>query len=153
MAPKPLHRYLFLYLYIGAYHSIFTSVIIPLSLHRCLLLYLYIGTDCSIVAPIPIPLSFLILYSYATPETRKTHASTDAWRNARNTRNTRNTRKHAQCTEDAQYAQRSYTANGLFVPAGILQKPFFAADYDAARNYGALGAILGSLVVRVLVYI
>ena len=37
----------------------------------------------------------------------------------------------------------SYTANGLFVPAGILQKPFFSPEYDAARNYGALGTMLG----------
>ena len=37
----------------------------------------------------------------------------------------------------------SYTANGLFVPAGVLQKPFFSPEYDPARNFGALGAILG----------
>jgi hypothetical protein len=34
---------------------------------------------------------------------------------------------------------RSDTANGIFVPAGILQKPFFSPEYDAARNFGALG--------------
>mgnify|MGYP002636233250 CR=1 FL=1 len=37
----------------------------------------------------------------------------------------------------------SYTANGLFVPAGILQPPFFSTAYSDARNYGALGAVLG----------
>mmetsp|Transcript_10027 Transcript_10027/g.20036 ORF Transcript_10027/g.20036 Transcript_10027/m.20036 type:complete len:727 (-) Transcript_10027:57-2237(-) len=36
----------------------------------------------------------------------------------------------------------SYTANGLFVPAGILQEPFFSPHYPDARNYGALGGIL-----------
>jgi hypothetical protein len=33
----------------------------------------------------------------------------------------------------------SYDKNGIFVPAGILQKPFFSATYRAARNYGAIG--------------
>ena len=37
----------------------------------------------------------------------------------------------------------SYTDNGLFVPAGILQPPFFAAGAPPARNYGHLGAIIG----------
>jgi len=36
----------------------------------------------------------------------------------------------------------SYTANGLFVPAGILQEPFFSPQHPDARNYGALGGIL-----------
>ncbi len=33
----------------------------------------------------------------------------------------------------------SYDKNGIFVPAGILQKPFFSTTYRAARNYGAIG--------------
>ena len=37
----------------------------------------------------------------------------------------------------------SYDKNGIFVPAGILQKPFFSTTYRAARNYGAIGTILG----------
>ena len=37
----------------------------------------------------------------------------------------------------------SYTANGLYVPAGVLQEPFFSASYPPARNFGALGGILG----------
>ena len=37
----------------------------------------------------------------------------------------------------------SYDKNGIFVPAGILQKPFFSTNYRAARNYGAIGTILG----------
>ncbi|KAJ1488983.1 hypothetical protein T484DRAFT_3560624 [Baffinella frigidus] len=37
----------------------------------------------------------------------------------------------------------SYTANGLFVPAGILQAPFFSPTFEDPRNYGALGGILG----------
>lgn len=26
--------------------------------------------------------------------------------------------------------------NGLFIPAAVLDKPFFSPDYDDARNYG-----------------
>uniref|UniRef100_A0A7S0DV73 Peptidase M13 C-terminal domain-containing protein n=1 Tax=Hanusia phi TaxID=3032 RepID=A0A7S0DV73_9CRYP len=37
----------------------------------------------------------------------------------------------------------SYDKNGIFVPAGILQKPFFSTTYRAARNFGAIGTILG----------
>mmetsp|Transcript_36762 Transcript_36762/g.88853 ORF Transcript_36762/g.88853 Transcript_36762/m.88853 type:complete len:744 (+) Transcript_36762:244-2475(+) len=37
----------------------------------------------------------------------------------------------------------SYDKNGIFVPAGMLQKPFFDTDYRAARNYGGIGTILG----------
>ena len=33
--------------------------------------------------------------------------------------------------------------NGIFIPAGILQRPFYARDQPAARNYGSIGAICG----------
>lgn len=33
--------------------------------------------------------------------------------------------------------------NGLFITAGMLQKPFFDADYDMSRNFGGVGAIMG----------
>jgi len=33
--------------------------------------------------------------------------------------------------------------NGLWVPAGIIQTPFYSETYDDARNYGALGTICG----------
>lgn len=33
--------------------------------------------------------------------------------------------------------------NGLWIPAGILQSPFFDADNSEARNYGSLGMVLG----------
>jgi len=33
--------------------------------------------------------------------------------------------------------------NGLWIPAGILQAPFFDAEYPAARNFGAIGSVLG----------
>ena len=26
--------------------------------------------------------------------------------------------------------------NGLFIPAAVLNKPFFSPEFDAARNYG-----------------
>jgi putative endopeptidase len=34
-------------------------------------------------------------------------------------------------------------ANGLWIPAGILQSPFFDAANADARNYGSIGAVLG----------
>jgi len=33
--------------------------------------------------------------------------------------------------------------NGLWVPAGIIQKPFYSEEFDQARNFGALGTICG----------
>ena len=33
--------------------------------------------------------------------------------------------------------------NEICFPAGILQPPFFAADADAAENYGGIGAVIG----------
>jgi len=33
--------------------------------------------------------------------------------------------------------------NGLFITAGMLQKPFFSTQYDMARNFGGVGAIMG----------
>jgi len=35
------------------------------------------------------------------------------------------------------------SSNGLWIPAGILQSPFFDADNADARNYGSLGMVLG----------
>jgi len=35
------------------------------------------------------------------------------------------------------------TTNEICFPAGILQKPFFAPDADAAENYGGIGAVIG----------
>ena len=33
--------------------------------------------------------------------------------------------------------------NGLWIPAGILQSPFFDAGNSDARNYGSIGSVLG----------
>ena len=33
--------------------------------------------------------------------------------------------------------------NGLFITAGMLQRPFFSTQYDMARNFGGVGAIMG----------
>jgi len=41
---------------------------------------------------------------------------------------------------DGSYARQ---VNGVFVPAGLLQKPLYDVDYPSARNYGAVGAVLG----------
>lgn len=41
---------------------------------------------------------------------------------------------------DAYY---SGTANSAYLPAGILQPPFFGADRSAAANLGAIGAVIG----------
>jgi len=41
---------------------------------------------------------------------------------------------------NAYYSQK---VNGLFIPAAVIDKPFFSAEYDDARNYGSLGAVLG----------
>ena len=35
------------------------------------------------------------------------------------------------------------TANEIVFPAGIMQPPFFHADYPAALNYGAMGMVIG----------
>lgn len=37
----------------------------------------------------------------------------------------------------------SRKVNGVFIPAGILQDPFFSQTQAAARNYGSVGAICG----------
>ena len=41
---------------------------------------------------------------------------------------------------NAYYSQK---VNGLFIPAAVLDKPFFSPAYDSARNYGSIGAVLG----------
>ena len=40
-------------------------------------------------------------------------------------------------------ASYSPDKNDITFPAGILQPPFFSADYDDALNYGAMGAVIG----------
>jgi predicted metalloendopeptidase len=41
---------------------------------------------------------------------------------------------------DGSYARQ---VNGVFLPAGLLQKPFFSSSYPEARNYGSVGAVMG----------
>ena len=31
----------------------------------------------------------------------------------------------------------------MFLPAGLLQEPFFSSAYPDARNYGSLGVVMG----------
>jgi len=40
---------------------------------------------------------------------------------------------------DGSYARQ---VNGVFLPAGLLQEPFFAASYPDSRNYGSVGAVM-----------
>ena len=52
------------------------------------------------------------------------------------------------CIENSQTplsinADYSPESNGLFIPAGILQGPFFDSASPVARNYGSIGCILG----------
>ncbi|KAJ1492675.1 hypothetical protein T484DRAFT_1930886 [Baffinella frigidus] len=41
---------------------------------------------------------------------------------------------------DGSYARQ---VNGVFVPGGLLQEPFFSSKYPDARNYGSVGCVLG----------
>ena len=41
---------------------------------------------------------------------------------------------------DGSYARQ---VNGVFVPGGLLQRPFFDSSYPAARNYGSVGCLMG----------
>ena len=47
---------------------------------------------------------------------------------------------HAATTTNAYYSRNQ---NALFIPAGILQPPFFSPDFDDCRNYGGIGSVLG----------
>jgi len=40
---------------------------------------------------------------------------------------------------DGSYARQ---VNGVFVPGGLLQEPFFSSSYPDARNYGSVGCVL-----------
>jgi putative endopeptidase len=52
-------------------------------------------------------------------------------------------RRHWSSTPLAVNAFYGPTNNGLWIPAGILQSPFFDSRNEDARNYGSIGAILG----------
>jgi putative endopeptidase len=52
----------------------------------------------------------------------------------------RNAWSMAPSTVNAYYEP---TSNSINFPAGILQNPFFDASFDAAANYGAIGAVMG----------
>jgi len=54
-----------------------------------------------------------------------------------------NRRKWGGSTPTAVNAFYGATNNGLWIPAGILQSPFFDIKNEEARNYGCIGAVLG----------
>jgi len=41
---------------------------------------------------------------------------------------------------DGSYARQ---VNGIFVPGGLLQEPFFSSTFPSSRNYGSVGSVLG----------
>lgn len=41
---------------------------------------------------------------------------------------------------NAYYSQK---VNGLFIPAAVLDPPFFSSKYESYRNYGSIGSVLG----------
>jgi putative endopeptidase len=47
----------------------------------------------------------------------------------------------SSCTDVNSYYSRK--VNGIFIPAGILQAPFYSATQAVARNYGSVGCICG----------
>jgi len=47
---------------------------------------------------------------------------------------------HAATTINAYYSRNK---NALFIPAGILQPPFFSPEFPDCRNYGGIGSVLG----------
>jgi len=44
------------------------------------------------------------------------------------------------CDVNSFYSRK---VNGIFIPAGILQQPFYSPKQQIARNYGSVGAICG----------
>lgn len=47
---------------------------------------------------------------------------------------------HSSTTTNAYYSRNK---NALFIPAGILQPPFFSPEFPDCRNYGGIGSVLG----------
>jgi len=52
-------------------------------------------------------------------------------------------RPHALVVISRLHNRYDNAGNALYVPAGMMQKPFFSPAYPSAQNFGAIGSVMG----------